>query len=51
MEDYWAETPECALYGAKEGGFNLTETQFTKAKRTREQAQQDRKAKESAHQG
>lgn len=46
--DYMALTPEWALWGAKERGFNPTETRFTKAKQTREQARQKRMAEDEA---
>ena len=51
VEDYWAETPDWALYGSKEGGFNPTETRFSKAKKTRDQAQEDRRVREALQKG
>ena len=51
VEDYWAETPGWALYDSKEAGFNPSEERFTKAKRTREQAEEVSKAREMALNG
>jgi hypothetical protein len=45
------ETPAWALYDSAEAGFNPTEERFTKAKKTREQAEEESKAREMALKG
>ena len=46
--DYAAPTPDWALYGSKEAGFNPTQERFTKARRTRSQAEEEVRRRGSA---
>lgn len=45
--DYWAETPNWALYNSVEGGFNPQEQRvIKKSKKTRAQAEEESKNRE-----
>ena len=48
VEDYWAETPEWALYDSAQAGFNPVEQRVTKGKRTRGEVEEECKARDQA---
>ena len=45
VSDYWAETPDWALYDSAAAGFNPSEERVTKSKRTRAEAEEEVKAR------